>query len=175
MQLYRIIFSKYATSKFAPDDAGRWNFDGERILYTSTSPALAMAETIAHRLGQGFLATGYSLFTFEVPDRVHGDRVAYEEINRSQLPEDWRLFSSYTITQPLGSAWFNRKATLLLRVPSAVVMGDINVVVNATHPDYEWLREISREPFPFDQRFVWADEELKANRSKKTIRTKKGG
>lgn len=162
MLLYRIVFSKYAAAKFAPGDAGRWNLDGERVLYTSTSPALAMAETMAHRLGQGFLSVGYSLITFEVPDHT-----PYEEINRSQLPQDWRLFSSYSMSQPLGSAWFHRKATLLLRVPSAVVAGDVNVVVNATHPDDELLREISREPFPFDERFLKADQALKAIRSKK--------
>lgn len=168
MLLYRIIFSKYATAKFAPGDTGRWNLDGERVLYTSTSPALAMAETMAHRLGQGFLSVGYSLITFEVPDRI-----PYEEINRSQLPQDWRLFSSYSMSQPLGSAWFNRKVTLLLRVPSAVVMGDVNMVVNATHPDYELLSERDREPFPFDERFVQADKELKTRRSKKSKRTNK--
>ena len=168
MLLYRIIFSKYAVSKFAPGDAGRWNVEGEKVLYTSTSPALAMAETMAHRLGQGYLAAGYSLITFEVSDHI-----PHEEINRSQLPEDWRLFSSYSISQPLGSDWFNRKATLLLRVPSAVVIGDVNVVVNATHPDYELLGEISREPFPFDERFIEIDQ-LKESRSKKTRRAKKG-
>lgn len=167
MLLYRIIFSKYAESKFAPGDAGRWNLEGERVLYTSTSPALAMSETMAHRLGQGFLSAGYSLITFEISDHI-----PYEEIKRSQLPEDWRLYSSYSVSQPLGSDWFNRKETLLLRVPSAVVPGDFNVVVNATHPDYALLQETSREAFPFDERFIRADQELKKSRSKRTRRTK---
>ena len=169
MLLYRIIFSKYAEAKFAPGESGRWNGEGERVLYTSTSPALAMSETMAHRLGQGFLSAGYSLITFEVADDLH-----YEEISRSQLPEDWRLYSSYSISQPLGSAWFNRKETLLLRVPSAVVPGDFNVVVNAMHPLYDQLQEISRETFPFDQRFIQADEELKESRSKKAKEVKWG-
>ncbi|MEK6481954.1 RES family NAD+ phosphorylase [Catalinimonas sp. 4WD22] len=161
MLLYRIIFAKYAESKFAPGDAGRWNEEGQRVLYTSTSPALAMSETMAHRLGQGFLSAGYSLITFEVDDNI-----AIEEIKRSQLPEDWRLYSSYSISQPLGSAWFKRQETLLLRVPSAVVPNDYNVVVNATHPDYDLLKEISREAFPFDDRFIQADQELKESRTR---------
>lgn len=170
MLLYRIIFSKYAESKFAPGESGRWNGEGERVLYTSTSPALAMSETMAHRLGQGFLSAGYSLITFEVPDSI-----AHEEISRSQLPEDWRLYSSYSLSQPLGSAWFNRKETLLLRVPSAVVPGDFNVVINATHQAYDQLREISREAFPFDQRFILADQELKESRSQRAKEVKWGG
>lgn len=152
MLLYRIIFAKYADAKFASGDLGRWNKDGERVLYTSTSPALAMSEIIAHRLGKGYLTAGYSLITFEVPDSV-----AYERIERSQLPDDWRLFSSYAISQPLGSAWFQKQQTLLLRVPSAVVPGDTNVVINATHPDYELLKEKDRQAFPFDERFIRAD------------------
>ena len=156
MLLYRIIFSKYAEAKFASGDSGRWNTDGQRVLYTSTSPALAMSEVMAHRLGQGYLAAGYSLITFAVPDSV-----AYVEIGRDELPDDWRLFSSYGISQPLGSAWFRKQQTLLLRVPSAVVPGDTNVVVNATHPDYALLQEQRREPFPFDERFIQADQKLK--------------
>ena len=66
-----------------------------------------------------------------------------------ELPDDWRLFSSYAISQPLGSAWFRKQQTLLLRVPSAVVPGDTNVVVNATHPDYALLREQRREAVSF--------------------------
>lgn len=161
MLLYRIIFSKYAEAKFAPGESGRWNGEGERVLYTSTSPALAMSETMAHRLGQGLLSAGYSLITFEIADGT-----PFQEISRQQLPDDWRLYSSYSISQPLGSAWFRQKETLLLRVPSAVVPGDYNVVVNATHLDYDQLREVGREAFPFDQRFIQADQELKENCSK---------
>lgn len=169
MLLYRIIFSKYAEAKFAPGESGRWNLEGERVLYTSTSPALAMSETMAHRLGQGFLSAGYSLITFKISDNF-----SFEEIRRAQLPADWRLYSSYSISQPLGSHWFKKRETLLLRVPSAVVPGDYNVVVNATHPDYGQLKEISREAFPFDQRFIQADQELKESRSKKAKEVKWG-
>lgn len=166
MLLYRLIFAKYANSKFASGDSGRWNRDGERVLYTSTSPALAMSEIMAHRLGQGYLTAGYSLVTFEIPDSI-----GCEVIERSQLPEDWRLFSSYAISQPLGSTWFQQSRTLLLRVPSAVVPGDTNVVVNATHPDYELLREKDRQAFPFDERFIRADQEVKeARKQTKTTR-----
>lgn len=122
------------------------------------APALAMSETIAHRLGQSFFSAGYSLITFDVADKL-----PYDEISRSQLHEDWHLYSSYSISHPLGSAWFKRKETLLLRVPSAIVPGDFNVVVNATHPDYDQLREVSREAFPFDQLFVQAHEEWKVS------------
>ena len=156
MLLYRIIFAKYAEAKFASGDSGRWNTDGQPVLYTSTSPALAMAEVMAHRLGQGYLTAGYSLITFEVPDSI-----ACQEIRRSELPDDWRLFSSYAVSQPLGSTWFRKQQTLLLRVPSAVVPGDTNVVVNAMHPDYALLQEQGREPFPFDERFIEADRKLK--------------
>ena len=118
-----------------------------------------MSEIMAHRLGQGYLTAGYRLITFEVPDLV-GHRV----IERSQLPDDWRLFSSYAISQPLGSAWFQQRETLLLHVPSAVVPGDTNVVINATHPDYELLQEKDRQAFSFDERFIRADKEIKEGR-----------
>ena len=161
MLLYRIIFSKYAESKFTPGYAGRWNREGEQVLYTSTSPALAMSETMAHRLGQGFLTAGYHLITFNVSDQI-----GFQEVKRSQLPKDWRLYSSYSVSQPIGSAWYQKKETLLLKVPSAVVPGDVNVVVNAPHPDYGQLIETDQQVFDFDERFIQADQELKEHRSK---------
>jgi len=156
--LYRIIFAQYADAKFAPGVAGRWNREGERVLYTSPSPALAMAELMANRLGQGFLTAGYSLITFEVPDSV-----AYKGITRDQLPDDWRMFSSYSISQQLGSAWYHQRELLMLKVPSAVVPGDWNIVVNATHPSYDLLQVKSRQAFPFDERFIKADQKPKKN------------
>ena len=86
MLLYRITFSKYAEVKFALGESGRWNRDGERVLYTSTSPALAMSETMTHCLQQGFLSADYSLITFEIADDT-----PFQEIRRQQLPDDWRL------------------------------------------------------------------------------------
>lgn len=160
MLLYRIIFSKYAEAKYAPGISGRWNREGERVLYTSSSPSLAMSETMAHRLGQGFLSSGFSLITFKLPNDIPMD-----EISLKQLPANWRLYASYRKSQTLGSAWYQKKAGLLLRVPSAVVPADFNVLINAAHPAYEKVRVEKREAFPFDERFVKVDEELKKARS----------
>ncbi len=71
-----------------------------------------MSEIMAHRLGQGYLTTGYSLITFEVPDSVD-----YEVIERSQLPEDWRLFSSYSFSQPLRVSVVSTTADIVITRP----------------------------------------------------------
>lgn len=162
MLLFRIIFSKYSEPKYAPGFSGRWNREGERVLYTSTSPALAMAETMAHRLGQGYLSQGFSLITLEVPDAAE-----IEEISLDDLPENWRMFSSYRVTQPIGSDWYRRKQCLLLKVPSAVVPGDYNLLIHAAHPAYDQVKLTDRIPFPFDERFLQMDKALKKSRASK--------
>ena len=167
MLLYRIIFSKYAEARYAPGFSGRWNREGERVLYTSNSPSLAMSETMAHRLGQGLLTSGFSLITFKVPDEI-----PMEEISPAQLPADWRLFTSYRISQPLGSAWYQKKESLFLKDPSAVVPAEYNVLINTSHPAFEKVCVEKREAFPFDERFISIDEELKIARSRKSKRSK---
>lgn len=162
MLLFRIIFAKYTEPMYAPGFSGRWNREGQRVLYTSSSAALAMAETMAHRMGQGYLSQGFSLVTLEVPDTAE-----IEEISRSDLPESWRMYSAYQLTQAIGAEWYRRKQSLLLKVPSAVVPCDHNFLIHAAHPAYEQIKLKDRTPFPFDERFLQMDKELKKSRALK--------
>jgi RES domain-containing protein len=41
----------------------------------------------------------------------------------------------------------------VLQVPSAVVPGDFNYLLNPAHPDLELIQIKSRVDFPFDSRF----------------------
>ena len=150
---------------YAPGYSGRWNKEGERVLYTSTSPALAMAETMAHRLGQGYFSQGFSLITLKVSDTAE-----MEEISLNDLPKKWRMYTSYQNTQPIGSDWYRRKQGLLLKVPSAVVPGDFNVLIHAAHPEYEKVKLKDRIPFPFDERFLQMDKVLKQSSTTKDIK-----
>ena len=99
-------------------------------------------------------------FEGEMVEEELPDKLPVTTINRSELSQDWKLESSYSITQPIGSAWYEEGQTLLLKVPSALVPEENNFVLNARHPDFSKVQILHREPFVYDHRFVALDKEL---------------
>ncbi|RDC66538.1 RES family NAD+ phosphorylase [Adhaeribacter pallidiroseus] len=155
MEVYRIVFEKFADKLYAPGFSGRWNFDGEFVIYAAASRSLASMENMVHKMGQGILGTRFTVMVLHFPDST-----AIKTITTQNLPTNWKLASSYAETQPLGSAWYHAQETLLLKVPSAVVPTEYNYVINARYPDFPQVQIKSRETFAYDYRFVAMDKEL---------------
>lgn len=63
------------------------------------------------------------------------------------LPQDWRQLPAPQSTRELGSRWAAQSRSAALRVPSIVVDGEFNYLLNPSHPDFSRL-EIGR-PRPF--------------------------
>ncbi|MDB5262819.1 MAG: hypothetical protein JWQ14_2100 [Adhaeribacter sp.] len=155
MELYRIVFERFADRLYAPGFSGRWNHDGQFVIYAASSRSLASMENMVHKMGQGVLGTKFTMMVLEVPDNLPTTTITPQE-----LPANWKLASSYALTQPLGSVWYETGATLLLKVPSAVVPAEYNFVLNARHPDFAKVLVKAREPFVYDYRFISIDKEL---------------
>lgn len=155
MEIYRIVFEKYSDKLYAPGFAGRWNYEGELVIYAAASRSLASMENMVHKMGQGVLGARFVFMILEIPDDL-----PLKIITQQALPSNWKLDSSYAITQPLGSDWYKAGETLLLRVPSAVVPSENNFVLNARHPDFSKVIIKHKEPFGYDYRFVAIDKEL---------------
>ncbi|HMR19216.1 MAG TPA: RES family NAD+ phosphorylase [Sphingobacterium sp.] len=131
MLVYRIVHKKYADSLFASGLPGRWNSDGKKVLYTSESVSLAYLENMAHRRGFGF-NNDFRIMVIEIPSGV-----PFYEVKSTDLPKDWRSFRNYETCQQIGNAWFDQAEFLYMKVPSAVVMENCNVVINILHKDYK--------------------------------------
>ncbi|QNF31899.1 RES family NAD+ phosphorylase [Adhaeribacter swui] len=155
MEVYRIVFEKFADKLYAPGFSGRWNYEGEFVIYAASSRSLASMENMVHKMGQGVLGTRFTVMVLDIPDTI-----PVQTITPETLPNSWKLASSYAETQPLGSEWYRAGETLLLKVPSAVVPTEYNFVINARHPDFTQIQIKSREPFTYDYRFVTMDKEL---------------
>jgi RES domain-containing protein len=155
MELYRIVYEKFAHRLFAPGFSGRWNREGQFVVYTASNRSLASLENMVHKMGQGVLGASFVMMVLELPDKL-----PITTIGRAELPQDWKLESSYSLTQPIGSAWYEAGETLLLKVPSAVVPEEYNVVLNARHPDFAKVHIRERELFRYDHRFVALEKEL---------------
>jgi len=85
----------------------------------------------------------------EVPPRI---KVA--EIAASDLPRNWRRHPVPPALQRLGNDWLAQAQTVVLRLPSALVPTESNLLLNPLHRDFRDIRIIRRIRFAFDERLV---------------------
>ena len=146
MEVFRVTQAKYADRLFASGWAGRWNREGEKVIYTAASRSLACLENLVHRRGRGAL-TDLRVMVIYLPDLLPHRRVELVD-----LSEDWNRTSDMSNCQRIGSSWYTEHQSPVLWVPSAVVPMERNLVVNAEHPGSEAIRLIHVEAFYFDPR-----------------------
>jgi RES domain-containing protein len=149
MILYRLCKSAWKddlSGRGAELTGGRWNSKGVAVVYTSSSRALCMAEIAVHT-AFGCIPEDYVMVEIDVPDGI-----MLEEVSISTLPEGWQRFEYRNLTQSMGNRFIREKKNLLLKVPSAVVQGDCNYLLNPAHPLITDVSIIAAVPFRFDER-----------------------
>lgn len=149
MIVYTIRKEKYAGLK-ASGVANRWNKEDEYVIYAGSTIALATLELTVHRSAITMNA-GYKVvfITLDISD----DDIT--EIDKENLPENWKSLKGYLVLQQLGSDWYHNKDTLLLKVPSAIVPWEYNYLINTSHPDFLKKVSISAcEDFEWDSRLL---------------------
>ncbi len=146
MLVFRIVHKKYSGTLFVSGLAGRWNSEGRKVLYTAESVSLAYLETMHYRKGLGFNAD-FRIMVIELPPNS-----SFPHVKPSELPKNWRDFRNYEECRKIGNEWFDRSEHLCLRVPSAVVVENCNVVINTLHEDYKKVKLIDTLDFIPDER-----------------------
>jgi RES domain-containing protein len=68
------------------------------------------------------------------------------------LPEDWGQLPAPPSTREFGTQWIMQARSAVLRVPSIVVDGEFNYILNPRHPDFRHLKIGAPVPFSFDPR-----------------------
>jgi len=134
MLVYRIVHKKYAETLFASGLQGRWNSEGKKVLYTSESVSLAYLENMVQRRGFGF-NNDFRIMVIEVPSKA-----PFYEVKLSDLSPNWRSFRNYDECQNIGNIWFDQSDFLYMKVPSAVVAENCNIVINTLHKDYKKVK-----------------------------------
>jgi len=133
MRVWRIVKEKYADSAFEGEGArragGRFNSPGKPVVYASGSLALAQLEILVN-LPTDRLLDDYVAFRADIPD----GNVA--TLDREELPENWRQAPAPRSVRQLGDRWLESERSLALRVPSAVVPAESNVLINPRHPAF---------------------------------------
>jgi RES domain-containing protein len=123
--------------------AGRWNSLGTRIVYTSSSVALASLETVVHLRNVRHTQERW-LFTIEIPDRW------VEPL--CDLPQGWDAEPAVNASREAGDRWIREERSVGLLVPSVVVPVEQNALINPRHPRFEleWIKRPER--FRYDPR-----------------------
>jgi len=151
MIVYRIARGKYIRDLSGVGPrlyGGRWNRKGLSIIYTSETRALATLEYLVH-LPLSLMPDDIGISSIEIPDDIIS-----REILISDLPVNWRSWPAPSDLAELGTQWVLSNETLLLRVPSAVVQHEFNILINPSHPDMKQVKILHIEAYRFDRRLI---------------------
>ncbi|RZJ57444.1 MAG: RES domain-containing protein [Hymenobacter sp.] len=152
--VYRIQTQRYASTSLSGEGArlygGRWNPEGVPLVYTSTSPELALLETLVHLDGTPLSdLPPYVLITIAVPD------TAIEILAEVDLPPDWQEQpASIELTRFLLPRLQPNNPYVGFAVPSKVFPNSPsrNVLLNPQHPLMSQVAVVSVVPLVFDER-----------------------
>jgi RES domain-containing protein len=157
---WRICKKSHSKTAFDGEGArrfgGRWNNPGTTVVYVAESQSLAALEMLVH-LHSADLLGKYVLIPVEIEESL------IVEVNRSQLSKNWRSDPAPAAAKNIGDDWVQSATSVALRVPSTLVPGESNFLLNPKHQDFSKLRMGEPVGFQFDGRLrsggVGADKE----------------
>lgn len=145
MRVFRLAPSRYPPfdGEGARRFGGRWNSPGVPLVYLSEHLSLCVVETLVH-LGREQLPPDLVAYEVELADE-HIETLP-------EAPPGWFADPLLRQTRRYGDTWAEERRSLALRVPSAVIRREYNLLFNALHPATDGVRLLSQEPFSFDPR-----------------------
>lgn len=137
MRVFRICRPRWANNLSGSGVAGRWNNAGARIIYTSSSLALALLEILVHvELDQ---VPDYVWMAADVPKGM------VEASGIVDIPPD---------SSRIGTEWLARPGSrVALRVPS-VIVPESNILLNPDHTDFPEIHWNSPASLMIDSRLL---------------------
>jgi RES domain-containing protein len=148
---WRIVKAKHATSALDGEGArlfgSRWSSPGVRVAFTSETLSLATLEILVHFQSSSTLAS-YITFPVEFPDAV------VQDFDHTLLPRDWRSYPPPMQTRNIGDGWVRSASSVVLKVPSAVIVHEHNFLINPSHPDFSKMVIGVPRPLDIDPRLA---------------------
>ena len=142
MRLWRVSSATTLQDACRSAKAGRWSWSSRPVLYTSSTASSGVLEALAHRAEN---PDTHYLCVVELPGIESASRLR-------GLPDDWKR--QQTLTRSIGNAWFDRRRSPALLVPSALCEDGSNVLVNPLHPLARGLKMRVLRRFSFDRRLL---------------------
>jgi len=153
MNVYRLASGQYThdlSGTGAKLYGGRWNMPGLPALYTAQHISLAVLEILVH-LQAYRKPVDYHLVTIAIPDNA-----ATFVLDPLQLKKQWKDDVGYT--QLIGNDFLNTQASLVLKVPSAIIEQEHNIIINPVHPAADQVTIQLIQHFIFDKRLYLTNE-----------------
>lgn len=150
MKVFRIAREEYIkdlNGTGAKLFGGRWNPKGIAILYTSENKSLSALEVLVH-FNRNTIPDDLRILTLQIPSNeiLDFDKKKFNNILSS---ED----SNYKF-QVEGRKWIESNNSLSLKVPSVLIPGEYNILINPSHTSFNLLEIVEIEKFRFDERFL---------------------
>ncbi len=151
MLLWRLSAAKYTRTAYSGEGAelfgGRWSPPGLAVVYCSESRALAVVEVLVNAdEADRLLAMQWIM----VPAEISADLIE----KPGRFPDNWRHYPHPQETQAIGAEWVQSRRSVAFRVPSVVVPGEFNYLLNPAHPQFTRVKVGKPEPFSFDPRLA---------------------
>ena len=149
MEVYRIAKCKFIndlTGIGAATFGGRWNSKGTHLIYSAASPSLALLETVVHI--SNIPLERYCMITISLPENK------IKEMSSKDLPENWFVNPSADRLKFIGDQFIKANVFLALKLPSAIMMEDFNLLINPNHADFSKVNRVFVRTIPIDERLL---------------------
>lgn len=149
MEVFRISRRKYIddlNGTGAKIAGGRWNSKGVAVLYTSSHRSLAALELLVH-VPQRNQIRDMVMATILIPDNI-----GIKKLTPENLPAHWQKIPPQKELQKIGDEWVREGKNAVLCVPSVIIAGEIDYIVNPLHRDAVRIKIIAKEDFKIDER-----------------------
>ncbi len=147
---WRLSKRKYAEAALTGEGprlyGGRWNSVGVPVVYTSLSLSLAVLEVFVPMQ----TAAEPDDYVYVSVDLGIKERRA-ERLDLERLPPDWKRVEHPDV-KVIGDEWASSLRSPVLLVPSVVVEGEWNALINPLHPGSRSLKPKGPKPYRFDER-----------------------
>ena len=146
MLLYRIARKQFIndlSGRGAELAGGRWNLKGIPAIYTSSSLALCICETLVHT-DKDIPPINMCYAEIDVPDEC----ISEEFFNEVSLEHGLNI----------GTNWLKESQSLAIKVPSTLMpqtyTADFNVIINPRHKDFLKVKIVRIKEVNFDMRLI---------------------
>ena len=147
MIIYRLATSEHIrdlSGTGAKLYGGRWNSAGIKAIYSTENISLAILEILVH-VRKYNCPADYHLLTMNIPENIKPVAISLEK-----LKKNWKDDSTYT--QFMGDEFLKTNSSLFIKVPSAIIPAENNILINPLYKDFKKIKIKSVETFLFDVR-----------------------
>jgi RES domain-containing protein len=110
---------------------GRWNEEGQPVVYCAATLALAMLEALANLADADRPMNRFAVeITIPAPTWKRRARLAPRD-----LPVQWNAIPAGHASIATGGAWLAKLGCAIMEVPSAIVPEERVVLINPRHPE----------------------------------------